>query len=578
MTDTKPGDRLLQVRDLHVDHFDSQQGRRRPLLNGVNLDLEAGQAMALVGPSGCGKSITARALLGLLPTGFDWRGQIAWKGQTLNDPDGALWRQARGKGLGLILQEPQASLNPVMRAGDQVAEALRLHRGLNREEAWSAALSLLAETQLPDPHRAARSFPHQLSGGMRQRVLLAATLACDPDLLIADEPTTALDVSVQKEILALIRRLCRDRNMALLFITHDLNLAPLLTDQVAFMSEGRIKKVLPSAQVPLLPSARKPAAPPAGKSPILRAADVSVSYGGSENSAVSSVELELRPGQAVGLLGESGCGKTSLGRALSGQIALTSGTVTLAGNDLGKARGAQLRTMRRQVQMLFQDPGGSLDPRQRVQSALNEASGTGEDAAARLLVEVGLDPDLGRRYPHQLSGGQRQRVALARCLAPSPSVLIADEPTSALDGEAQNLVLSLLERIMGQRGLALLLISHDLEVLQGICAEVKVMFGGRVVESLPGDVPFLPLHPYSRKLVQALPRTLREDMNLWVQQDFLPSAGPPVTSSGCPHFGNCPLQKPICGKELPPLKMVSKNHWLRCPEAEAEEPPHFIDT
>ncbi len=578
MADNETTGSLLQVRNLCVDHFDPHTGARLSVLRGVDLDFSPGQTMSLVGPSGCGKSIMARALLGLLPPGFNWQGEIHWRGERLTDPDTAAWRQVRGRGLGLILQEPQASLNPVLRVGHQIAETLRIHQGLDRAAAWNEAVQLLAETRVPDPQLSARKFPHQLSGGMRQRVLLAATLACNPELLIADEPTTALDVSVQKDILALIRGLCRDRNMALLFITHDLNLAPLLTEQVAFMSEGCIEQVVPAAELVLPALPRRTETAPAEAPAVLKATNLSVVYPGATRLAVAGVDLELRPGQAVGLLGESGCGKTSLGRALSQHIGLQDGSLTLAGEDCRASRGAQARAQRRRVQMLFQDPGGSLDPRQRVGAALREAAADQGPTNEQLLSEVGLDPALQKRYPHQLSGGQRQRVALARCLATSPDVLIADEPTSALDAEARNLVLSLLEGIMRQRGLALLLISHDLEGLQGICGQVNVMFDGLVVESLPVGTSFNPLHPYSRELVRALPRTLREDPALWVQETFLPRMETPTSGSGCPRQGNCRLQKPICGKELPPLKMVSNNHWLRCPEAEAEEPSHFIDT
>ncbi len=571
-------DGLLQVRGLRIDHYDLLSRQPRSLVCGVDLDLAPGETLALVGPSGCGKSLTARALLGLLPSGLTWQGEISWQGQTLTDPDGRDWRAARGSGMGLILQEPQASLNPVVRVGKQIAETLQLHRGLTSGQAATAAVGLLAETRVPQPERAARQFPHQLSGGMRQRVLLAATLACDPQLLIADEPTTALDVSVQKDILALIRRLCQERDMALMFITHDLNLAPLLAERVAFMADGHLERVVPVADLEMPAPVKPLATAPQDAAPILQAKNISVSYSGANRLAVSGVDLELRPGQAVGLLGESGCGKTTLGRALSRQVTFQGGTLLLDGSDGLGLSGAAARAQRRRVQMLFQDPGGSLDPRQRVGAALREAGGAVGAAPGQLLAEVGLDPALEHRYPHQLSGGQRQRVALARCLATSPDVLIADEPTSALDAEARDLVLSLLEHIMRQRGLALLVISHDLEVLQGLCRQVHVMFAGLVVESLPAVSPFAPRHPYTRELVRALPRTLREDPDLWVQETFLPRTTEPIPSAGCPYFGNCRLQKPICAKELPSLKMVSKNHWLRCPEAEAEEPSHFIDT
>ncbi len=578
MTDRVAESRLLTVRGLQVDHFDRERGERRPLLRGVDLDLAPGQALALVGPSGCGKSLTARALLGLLPPDFAWQGRIDWRGSPLTEPTSEVWRRVRGRGLGLIPQEPSSSLNPVIRAGDQIAETLQVHRGLSRGAARITATELLAETQVPEPELAARRYPHELSGGMRQRVLLAAALACDPDLLIADEPTTALDVSVQKDILALINRLRRERHMALIFITHDLNLVPLLADQVAFMAKGKIEEVVPVARV-TMPEAPSLAVVAAGlPAPVLAASGVVVRFDGAPRPAVAGVDLELRPGVAVGLLGESGGGKTSLGRALARHVSLHGGSLRLDGEECIGAGGAALRAQRRRVQMLFQDPGGSLNPRQRVGAALREAAGPAGSAPDLLLAEVGLDQNLAERYPHQLSGGQRQRVALARCLATAPAVLIADEPTSALDVEARDLILALLNRIMAQRDLALLLISHDLEVMQGVCREVHVMFGGLVIEVLPGGGSFQPRHPYTRDLVKALPRTLRAEPSLWAEEHFLRRNVGVPTGRGCPLFGDCRLQKPCCGKELPPLKTISISHRLRCPEAEANDPSHFIDT
>ncbi len=573
MTDTG---RLLQVRDLRV--AGPGPGPGPALLRGVDLDLAPGERLALVGPSGCGKSLTARALLGLLPPGFVWSGEICWRGSTLRDPGSDAWRQVRGHGLGLILQEPLTSLNPVLTAGGHIAEALRVHRGLGRREAHDETLGLLAETSVPDPARVARSFSHQLSGGLRQRVLLAATLACRPTLLIADEPTTALDVSVQKEILILIDRLCRERGMALLFITHDLSLVPLLAERVARMEDGRIVTTCPASAVPLPARPVVSLVPDEIPAPVLVGRGLTVTYPELAAPAVAGVDLELQPGRAIGLLGESGCGKTSLGRALAGHVRRSAGQLTLAGAEFPAADRSAARSQRRRVQLLFQDPGASLDPRQTVGAALAEAAGANGADPAALLAEVGLAAGLVNRYPHQLSGGQRQRVALARCLAPAPSVLIADEPTSALDADTRNQVLELLLGVMARRGLALLLVSHDLEVLQDVCDEIQVMYGGLIVERLPGGEAFAPCHPYTRQLQAAVPSALRGDPALWAPTPLHPVAGPGSMGGGCPRFGKCPLQKAICGKELPPLKMLSAGYWLRCPEAETEGSSHFIDT
>jgi len=578
MADSMARGRLLSVRQLEVDHCDRDRGVLRPLLKGVDLDLHPGQALALVGPSGCGKSLTARALLGLLAPDFAWRGEICWRGTRLTNPRGETWRQVRGRGLGLIMQEPLANLNPVLRVGDQIAESFRVHHGVSWADARRRAVALLAETRVPVPAFAADRYPHQLSGGMRQRVLLAAVLACDPALLIADEPTTALDMSVQQEILVLINRIRQERNMAFLFITHDLNLVPLLTDRVAFMTDGRIAEATSIAQVDLPPAPDVNAVRAHEVAPVLKARDLVVRYEGAQNAAVAGVDLTLRPGQAIGLLGESGCGKTSLGRALARHLPLERGSLQLIGDESTLTGGARERERRRRVQMLFQDPGSSLDPRQRVAAALREAAEPATPAPAQLLYEVGLDSAVGSRYPHQLSGGQRQRVALARCLAVTPLVLIADEPTSALDVAARDLVLALLTHIMRERGLAVLLISHDLEVLRGACQEVQVMYGGLIVEILPGGETFGPRHPHTLALQAALPRTLRQDPGLWAEKSARPHDENGANVTGCPLYGDCPLQKPLCGKELPPLLRLSVGHWLRCPEAEAAGPSHFIDT
>ena len=576
MTDPTDGG-LLQARDLWVRRSDPAGGPARELLRGVDLTIGAGESVALVGPSGSGKSLTARALLGLLPPGFDCTGEVSWRGQALGSPDSPAWRRVRGRGLGLILQEPLAALNPVQRVGDQIAETLQVHRGLDRNPARAAAVALLAEMRVPDPELAARRYAHQLSGGMRQRVLLAAALACDPALLIADEPTTALDVAVQKEILALISRVRRDRGMALLFITHDLDLVPLLAERVAIMDAGRITSVKPAADIALpVPPTPAPGGPL--PEPVLTARGLSLHFRGGARPAVGGVDLDLWPGQAVGLLGESGSGKSTVGRLLARHLQPDSGTITLDGRAVPGRRGAAARAARRRVQMLFQDPGGSLDPRQRLGEALREAAGRDGPAPAVLLAEVGLAGELADRYPHQMSGGQRQRAALARCLAPAPDVLIADEPTSALDAASRDLVLALLGRIMAQRGLALLLITHDFDVARRLCREVHLMCGGLIVETIPAGEGLGPVHPHGRELLRSLPRTLREQPELW-----LAPAGPnPVQrlsgGTGCPYNGGCPLQKPICGKELPPLKTLSNGRRLRCPEAETGGSSHFIDT
>jgi microcin C transport system ATP-binding protein len=530
---------LLQISDLHVVFRGDGDEPDVNAVRGVSLDVARGETVALVGESGSGKSVTALSILGLLPypKAYHPGGSIRLRDREILGAPPAILRAIRGDRVSMIFQEPMTSLNPLHTVEQQVAETLRVHRGLSRSAARRRVLELLGQVHLSDPERMARSWPHQLSGGQRQRVMIAMALANEPDLLVADEPTTALDVTVQAHILELLRQLQRRMDMSMLLITHDLTIVRHVADRVFVMTEGRIVEHGETAQVfdsPQHPYTRKLLAseppprrvtagsgPPTEAPPLMEARDIKVWFPIRRGllrrtvghvRAVDGISLSVRPGQCVGVVGESGSGKTTLGLALL-RLQDADGQLRFAGRDLQGLTSRQLRPLRRDMQIVFQDPFGSLSPRLSAYQIVEEGlrvHGIGENAAQRrdivagALSEVGLDPDTMDRYPHEFSGGQRQRLAIARAVVLEPRFLVLDEPTSSLDRTVQLQILQLLRRLQDERGLAYLFISHDLRVVRSLADDLIVMKDGRVVEAGPAARLFeAPRTDYTRALMAA---------------------------------------------------------------------------
>ena len=560
----------LRLRGLRIE-FPGPTGNP-PAVAGLDLDLAPGEILALVGASGSGKTLTGLAVLGLTPPDAVVRGDLSWDGTPL-DGDPA-HRALLGRRIAMIFQDPGASLDPVWRVGDQLRETLRETVGLAGADLEVRIASLMSEVRLPAD--TARRYPHQLSGGQKQRVMLALALAGDPELLIADEPTTALDVTIQAGVLGTLVDAVRRRGMSLLFITHDLALAGAVSDRIAVIGEGRLVEEGPPARLLDAPGERTTrdlldALPDsrtrrrdaiADTSRILDCRNLRVEHRSPVAVfarrtpplvAVRDVDLDLAAGEALALVGESGCGKTSLARALVGLVPRAGGRVSLDGR-VRSADGPDVR-----AQLVFQDAFAALDPRQTCGAVLREAAAAGGDAGFDLdaaLTEVGLSPDLRARRPHELSGGQRQRVALARALAARPRLLVADEPTASLDVLSQARVLDLLVRLQREQGWGLLLITHDLPLARTACHRIAVMYAGVIVETLPVDAD--PRHPYSRELAEMTPRLGRP----------LPSPAdiaPDTPGAGCVFAARCPLAIPSCRRQPPALETVAEGHRLRCP-------------
>jgi peptide/nickel transport system ATP-binding protein len=523
----------LEVRNLSITL--PPGGDRREAVNGVSFHVERGEIVCLVGESGSGKSVIGQAVMGLLPPSLPLSGgQILLEGEDLARASGERLRTLRAQRMSMVFQEPMTALHPVMTCGDQIDEVLREHTQLAPEARRARILDIVREVALPDPERIVASYPHQLSGGQRQRIMIAMALVLEPALLIADEPTTALDVTTQAQILALVRELQRRHGMGVLFITHDFGVVAEIAHRVAVLRLGELVELGAKDDVLKRPQhaytrmliGAVPTLKPHGRSaegasePLLRTVGLCKTYidrgwfgRRREVHAAQDVSLEVRRGQTLGIVGESGSGKSTVARCIIRLIDPSAGRILLQGVDIARMPAAELRPLRRRVQIVFQDPYRSLNPRRTVQQAIIEgplnygATRARAIERARQLMElVRMDPGSLGRYPHQFSGGQRQRICIARALAQEPELLIADEAVSALDVSVQAQVLELLEDIRNRLNLAMLFITHDLRVAAQICDHVAVMSQGRVVEYGPAaDVFGAPRHEYTRALFEAAP-------------------------------------------------------------------------
>lgn len=546
---------ILRVKDLCVDF-----GERR-VVDRLSYELRRGHTLGIVGESGSGKSVSTLAMMGLLPPQAQASGHVELDGQELLGLDDKAMRHIRGRRIAMIFQEPMTSLNPVMRCGKQVVEMMQAHEAVSKQEAYERTISLFNEVLLPRPEKIFSSYPHELSGGQKQRVMIAMALACKPDILIADEPTTALDVTVQHTVLELLRSLQQRHGISIIFISHDLGVIGQIADEVLVMYRGQMVEHGPADEVlhhpqhpytqgllacrpPLdshprrLPTVEEymegkpthtPPTPPTHNSPpltnnsptpLIAVRDLTVTYTLKRSlfgrplqtlKGVDGLSFDIHEGETLGLVGESGCGKSTLGRALLRLIDHSSGNISYRGQSLDSLSRHQMRALRPRLQIIFQDPYSSLNPRLTIGEAILEplrVHGTGgKDKVLQLMEQVGLQPDWYSRYPHQLSGGQRQRVCIARALVLRPELVVCDESVSALDVSVQAQVLNLLNDLKESYNFTYLFITHDLSVVHYMADRIMVMQNGRIVEcGTPDELFTHPQTAYTKTLIDAIPR------------------------------------------------------------------------
>jgi peptide/nickel transport system ATP-binding protein len=530
---------VLEITDLSVAIGGG--GDRPHAVRGINIKVEANEIVCVVGESGSGKSVTAQAVMGLLPKNAMHveAGSMRLEGEELTTKSDAELRATRGTRMAMVFQEPMTALNPVERVGDQIGEVLEIHTTLDPKERRKRVLEIMRAVHLPDPEQMIDAYPHQLSGGQRQRIMIAAALVLDPALLIADEPTTALDVTTQAQILKLVREMQGRKKTGVLFITHDFGVVSEIADRVVVMQLGRIVEQGPCEEVlrnpqenytkmllAAVPSMTPPKRVPVNGPVVLQTEKLFKTYGRRSLlqpkarivNAVSDVSLTVRRGETLGIVGESGSGKSTVARCVARLVDPTKGEIRIDNIDIAAMKEAKFRPMRRRVQFVFQDPYRSLNPRRTVGEAIIEgpmnfglSRPEAEQRARDLMTVVHLSPEAVDRYPHQFSGGQRQRICIARALAMEPEILIGDEPVSALDVSVQDQVLKLLDEVRRKFDLAVLFITHDLRVAAQVCDRIAVMQRGVIVEQgTTAEVFAAPKHEYTRALFEAAPGRNRE--------------------------------------------------------------------